>query len=376
MTNETDMMKAMFGPVPEGFSQAVQRGLAAPTPRQRFPARAVFFAAALLLLSASAYAAAARLGLWDVLMKAHPELPAAVQEAIVTQAPQEATLGPLTITLLESLSDPYLTYAACTIDRTGSDCLLVPYSDIYRYEAGDKTYVVPHEDIPECERLRLGLPEGTSYLEAAELTGLPIYAVHATLQDDSGNFSYSALPDLAWNESGQALLTVRCVDRQARSEDSPLTLTFSLHPVTAPSSTVSAMLHRSEPLTFFPVLTGVTATCTYMPIGSAAIGESEVLSVLAEQTACGIYFTITSRTSAAEKPTASQLHACMLTLVDSNHRRLPTGASLARNITTSDWPLIYSWHPTALKDFPEQIIVTDYLKSSNAYIHMQKTSAP
>lgn len=370
MRNEIDALQTMFGPLPPGFSAAIRTSLAQPVQRKAFPLRAVLIAAALVLLTTGACALAVRLGLWEAFSSIGLKHPGQVYQAIVTHTPQSATLGPLTFTLTETLSDPYLTYAACTVERTEeSDCLIIPYSDIYLHsDSGSAAYAYPHLPMPSCECTRLNLPEGTTYLEAAELTGLPLYAINARLHFPDLPYTQTFLPHITWSDNGQALITAHSVLSTAHHESMTATLTFTLHLVSPLNGTMSAAWRSLEAFTFSTAVTGITSRATYLPQGSTFVGENEVLSVTAEQTACGIYFTINSHCHAEKKPAIGQLHKYMLCLVGEDGRRLSLGLSTSARVSSAAWPQVISWIPTPLDALPPTLRVTDYSKQTNEYV--------
>lgn len=366
MKDELELMKTMFGPVPESFSGAVQRGLESPGAPRRTHWRTVLVAAALILLASSAFAVTRALGLLSAFDRNGSKYPSTLQAAIVTTQPQTITAGPLSFTLVESLSDPYQTYAACTIQRTsGEDCLITWYDEV-AIDYGANAIL---QQLTEQECIRLHLPEDTTYAQAAKKAGIPVYVVNAQLTRNDGAWSMPLTPDIIKYDDGSALLIAHQVLNIP--EDGPLdmTLTITVYTLNPETGRPEHHLTASGEMQLRTVPVSVTAVRTYLPEKNYVIGPAELLSVKAEQTACGVYFTITSRSN-AQKKASPVPPAYMLCLVDSDHRRLPTGISNAWRVWAPDWPLVYSWHPTALDALPEEIIVTDFDKKTGMFVRL------
>lgn len=360
-----DDLKTMFGPTPASFSRAVRRALADAPVSRRQPLRVTLIAAVLVLLATGAYAITSHLGLLSAFVSARRSYPSTVQQAIVTAEPQAVSIGPLTFTLTETLADPYVTYAACTIERTGQADCLITY-----YEPGSTVHLADRK-LPACEYTRLGLPEGVTYLEAAQATGLRVYVVNAELDLPTEAMQLPGLPTIAWDAEGSALLTAHHVVKERDPEHPEVTLNLSVHVMNPTSGQLYHTLDETASITFTPTISGTIATRTYHPLGSAIVGDMVVQSVLAEQTACGIYFTLTSQGTGEEAPPRSQWNQLLLCPVQENNKRLALSISSMARVTVDSWPAITSWYPTALDAFPDTLRVTDYLKKTGDFVFLE-----
>ena len=290
-------LKNMFGQTPDSFNLAIERALAGEKPARETPAprrlnktwSIVLIVALALAMTAVAYAAAVRMGLIDFIDSSGyiGPIPEAALEVLQNTSVQSWEIGPVTVSLNETIADSHLTYVVCQARMTdGSDALF------YNWDWMDTR-------IPDALRERLGL-EGEWLTQAAAAYDGPIYSAQMRLELDPAFTSGDEMElDPVYGSDG-SLLNAYMVgtDPSAIGETVAGQLRIDLRRVEVTNAWEdSQMLHWDSEVVeswteFFPIeipVTGVLETKTYLPVEEADLGWGTLERVDVERTPAGAY---------------------------------------------------------------------------------------
>lgn len=282
-------LKAMFGQTPDSFTAAMERALAGETPARDVPkprrlSRAwviVLLAMLALTLATGGYAAAVRLGLLDLRGEEVSRVPQSAVDVLRDTQVQTWTVGPVRVSLNESIADGHVTYVICQSDMADdSDALLVHWVD--------DLYI----DTPESLQQRLGLSAGMLGFAVLDYEG-PIYSVETRLQVASivdemimeayygsdgslitGDATYPEPGSVGESVSGELKIDVARIDITAYGEYG------------AQFDILESWTER------FPVeipVTGVMEARTYQPLEGQGLSWAEIEAIRAERTPAGVY---------------------------------------------------------------------------------------
>ena len=335
MRNMDDLnLKDAFAPMPEPCRAALMdavRSIKEETEMKRASLRAVLIAAAIIVATMVIAFAATQMGLTDFFKHFYSiTLPDSAQTVLSTTEQKTYSVGPLAITLRETLADGRLAYVTTQAKTADGSKALIQMSN------GDIS-----DRIPDSEAARLNVPVHTSFLDAAKQTNTPLYMVSSYLTIDDAYNGGEGMQDILWAEDGSALL----VNMLTLSPDTvPVTLTGVLtlrvrEIDTATLSYAKGKDWRIEEEISMPV-NGVTAEKTYIPSGEAQLLGYIVQSIKAEKTCAGAYLTATLTAGAG----ASQEDVWNLYNVvefkDAQGQAFPLGISLSGLLNDEGWPTV------------------------------------
>lgn len=339
-------LKAMFGKTPDSFNLAVERALAGekaagpangnPAPRRLSRTWTIVLIVALVLaLTTGAYAAAVRLGLVDFIGRGEiGDIPQAALEVLQSTEAQSWEVGPVTVSLNETIADGHLIYVVCQSRMTdGSDALL------YNWDFMDAR-------TPDVLKDCLGL-EGDRMSQAAAAYDGPIYSVQTRLELDSAFTDGEEMElDPTYGSDG-SLLNAQMVstDRGAIAEAVTGQLRVDVRRVEVSNAWEdSQMLHWDAEVVeawteYFPVeipVTGALETKTYLPTDGNDLGWGVLERVDVERTPAGAYANI--RVLVTDPSTTLHMIGCGLR--DENNERLPAGIYPASGFDDTEWPVV------------------------------------
>lgn len=371
--NPTDKeLKAMFGQTPDSFTAAMERAIAgekpadAPAPRRLNRTWSVVLIVALVLaLTTGAYAAAVRLGLRDMLNQGIiTSVPQSALEALQATEVQSWEVGPLTVSLNETLADGYMVYVVSQINTTdGSKALMVQGTDDF--------YV----RVPDNLKAYLGV-EGERMGDAALRYDGPIYTVDVWLNIDS-ELIMSEIMGLegVYGDDGSLLVASMTPTVPERLGDTlPGELQVKVRQLRISSYQEEAPtvggeeyhIDREEVAeweAFLPIeipVTGVVETKTYLPDGDDDLGWCTVEKVDAERTAAGMYVYISL--------TASGDGRGWVECLDANQQEYPRNDMYSTtHIDRDDYPHIVFMTYYSTDELPDPL----YLQSDDKTIRLR-----
>jgi hypothetical protein len=335
MRNMDDLnLKEAFAPMPETCHAALMkaaRSVKEEENMKRASYRVAFIVAAILVATMVAAFAATQLGLTDFFNTYDTTLPDTAKTVLSATEQKTYTVGPLAITLRETLADgriAYVTTQAKPFD--GSNALIT---------GGD------FEVIPDNEANRLKVPEDTSFVDAAKQANIPLYIVSSYLTIDGKYMDVEGqeMQDILWAEDGSALL----VDMLPTKPDAvPVTLVGTLtlrvreiDPATGSYIEGKDKDYQAEEKISIPV-NGITAEKTYTPVGEALLAGFTVQSVKAEKTCAGVYLTATLTAGAEALREDAQLLYKFVEFRDAQGKTFPIGINLSGNLIDEGWPTV------------------------------------
>lgn len=283
-------------------------------------------AAALVVMAAAAFAAnSAGLLHW---FGSHYgiELPKAAQELLAETEPKTVTVGPITFTIRDILSDgrvSYLAVEASTAD--GSPAVLYMGN-------GDPSDSIGSELAAALDTE--GILPPTSYADAARMLGLPLYSVDAYLTP-KGNVSVpQEMMDSANQEDGSILLIDMLYTDPGAVGDA-LLADVVLRAVEIDTNTLARKggMWTASDARSVPVC-GVVAEKTYTVVSDENMSvKFTVTQVTAEQTCAGVYVTIHATIDGGISTTGL---GRVFTVLDAQGNPYPRGISLTEECLNGD----------------------------------------
>lgn len=332
-------LKDAFAPMPDTCHAALINAARSAKEEEnvkRASFRMALIAAAIIVATMVAAFAATQLGLIDFFNNHYNiPLPDSAKTVLSTTEQKTYTVGPLAITLRETLADGRIVYVTTQAKTNDGSNALITGGDL--------------EVIPDSEVKRLKLPEHTSFVDAAKQAKIPLYVVSSYLAIDEKYFLNAdgeymggeEMMSIIWAEDGSVLL----VDMLQPYPDAvPETLSGTLtlrvreiDPVTG--SYIVGKDWKIEEEISIPV-NGVTAEKTYAPAGEAQLAGFTVQSVKAEKTCAGVYLTATLTAGADAKQEDAQLLYKFVEFADVQGKTFPVGINLTGNLNDEGWPTV------------------------------------
>lgn len=342
MKHDVDQLnlRSAFGTEPEECHAALMAAVRSVEEEKKTPRpmlRTLVIAAALLLCMTAAAFAATQSGLLDWLAESMgAQAPASAGDVLSATKKASYEVGPLTMTVSETLADGRLAYlTVSTACKDGASALICEGS-------GD-----PYDPVGAAQAAALNHPDitaDTPMALAARKTGLPLYSVMAWLQLDDDVRTGEEMMDALRLEDGSVLLiNMLNTDPQKVSDtlDAYVYLRVrQLDPATL--ETVGDLWQTVEQRIL--TIHGVTNQRTYTPQGDPALNSAMTLtSVKAEQTCAGVYVTVYVDTPDG-MPGKELMESAfdLLQLLDENGEPFPDGISLSYSVTTATGGELYT----------------------------------
>ena len=355
-------LKAMFGQTPDSFNAAIDRALAGekaekPASEKPMPRRLsrtwtiVLIVALVLALTTGAYAAAVRMGLIDFAGDYIGEIPQAALEVLQSTTVQSWEVGPVTVSLNETIADGHLTYVVCQARMTdGSDALLYNW-DCFELRT------------PEVLKERLGLEGDWLAVAAAGYDGV-ICSVQTRLELDPEITDGNEMElDPAYGHDG-SLLNAYMVQTDASALGE--TVTGQLRVDVRLMQVNDAWLGEyaihwdadvKEAWTeYFPVeipVVGTIETKTYLPVEDAAFSWGILERVDVERTPAGAYGSIRVRVT----DPSVDIHRVGCGLRDESGEYLPKGIYMAGGFDDAEWPVVTWLDYFGADELPQTLLV-------------------
>ena len=303
----------------------------------------------LILATVAAAIAATQLGWVDYFGERFGiTVPMAAQEVLTATTPQQFTVGPMTFTFNQLLTDKRIVMSSAKINTT--DGVEVLYADDTSvYEAVDSLSSTVLE--------RYNLDSGLSWLEAAKQLNLPLYGIRALVEIDPEYDGGEAMEDAMWNEDGSIVyFNMPVLTPKSVKDDLPATLYMSVTQFDPNSGEIIDKWQMRENITL-PVAPLLNEK-TYLPQGDAELGKMKLVSVYAQQYVTGIYLTSTFTMKESTTPDSAVGALYSLTLCDSEGNALPAGLNMSGSAFTYDLQEELETM-TSLDKLPDSLMVTD-----------------
>ena len=291
----------MFGQTPDSFTAAMERALAGEMPVRETPKpqrlRRVWVIALIavlaLVLTTGGYAAAVRFGLLDLRGQDVSRVPQSAVEVLRDTQVQTWTVGPVRVSLNESIADGHVTYVICQSNMAdGSDALLMHQTD--------ELYI----DTPESLQQRLGLREGMLGFSALAYDG-PVYSVETRLEVPS--VMDEMIMEAYYGSDGSLITGDATYPKPGFAEEivsGELYIDIArieLSSYTEYGAQYEVLERWTERVPVEIPVTGVIESAAYEPLEGEGLSWAEIEGIRAERTPAGVYIYADLRVTDLEK---------------------------------------------------------------------------
>lgn len=289
-------------------------------------------------------------------------VPRAAQEIMNATEAKTYEVGPLTFTVKQLLCDGRLAMSATDIRTTdGSEAL-------YCCDPGD--VLGCNGENGEALAKRLGLPESTTYVDAAKQLNLPLYWPRAILIPAEEYDGGEEMEDPLWNEDNtMTYFSMAYLDQDKTKElnalPTEILLRVSMIDPETGEEIESSVIRQREQIEI-PVQ-GVVAEKDYAPVEAFTLNGYTLVSVHAEQTVAGVYLDrVYEADEEAKKiyetagPDETFDIVCELwegTWVQENGQGFPEGISLSGEYDDEDFPLLHFRDMISVDKMPDTLIL-------------------
>lgn len=344
-------LRNAFAPMPDKCRDALMNA-ALSTKKEntmkRASFRVVLIAAIIIVATIMVALAAGQLGLNDLFTSFYrTTLPESAKNVLAATEQKAYAVGPLTITLCETLADGRVVYANTRAMPADGTPALIQMSN------GDLSM-----GIPDSEAARLNVPKGTSFLNAAKQAGVPLYTVSSYMTIDGAYIDGQEMRDILWSEDGSALF-VDMLTTNPNLVRETLTgiLTLRVREINADKGGyIEDKDWKTKEEITIPV-NGVTAEKTYLPENEAQLSVYTVKSVKAEQTCAGTYLTATLTARDGVLATDVWMLDNFVRFADAQGVPFALGMNLSSNLGYIEWPNLVWEFMVSADALPESIKV-------------------
>lgn len=327
LESELQKLKEKYPPMPDACYQGLMdaaRSVKEEEKMKRFTFRTVLAAALILALTVAVALAAGQLGLKDMLGDSgYYAMPDSAEQALTDTEKKQFEVGPLSVTLVETLADGNLIYAN-TLAAAQTPAVLYTWS-------GDAM-----DSIDAMHAGALGVEGKISYAEAAQQKNLPLYRISSWLEYDAAYCGGEEMTEAVYGENGEVLCVFMAMtDPEALPEAVNAVLTVRVEecdPATG-EPLEDRKWQIQEEITI-PVH-GVTAEKHYTWEGEGRLEGCTLQAVTARQTCAGVYLTVTL--TADESADQDRLYD-QLVFADENGVPFPAGISFTGKMDAERWP--------------------------------------
>lgn len=353
MRNMDDLnLKDAFAPMPEPCHTALMdaaRSVKEEKDMIRATLRVVLIATAFIVATMMVAFAATQLGLIDLFHNTYDvPLPESAQTVLSATEQKKYSVGPLNITLRETLADGHI--ACVTTQAKPSDGSFA----LIQMDNGSIT-----DRIPDSQAVRLKVPSGTSFQDAARQANIPLYFISSYLTIDRRCMDDDQMQDIVWDADGSALLVDMLRTKpDAVSENLVGSLTLRVRQMDpATSSFVEGKdWQMSENISI--AVNGVTAERSYTPDGEALLAGYTVQSVKAVKTCAGAYLTVTLTAGAGASREDVWSFYEMVDFKNAQGQTFPQGMNLSAGLNKKGWPEVTLEIMVSIDTLPDAIQMT------------------
>lgn len=340
---------------PQKLEASVKAALArleeTPRPRSHLLRAAVVAAAILIALCGAAYAAM-QLGWFQYFAeKWNVKIPSAAQNTMNEAGHEVYQVGPLAITCQQLMADRHIALCSAQAQMAdGSQALF----------ASDTNIEDVMDDGKETLADLYGVARGTTWLEAARQTGLPLYGVRVLLEPAGEYDGGTAMEDAMWQEDGSIVsFSMPFLECRQAGEALPCTLYMAVIQFDTESGEQLTKWEQRETL-WLPVASLLDEK-DYQSQDGASLEKFTLQKVHAELYATGVYVELTVSAAASARPSAENLFA--IACYDEYGKELPMGMSLSSSWNTDNWPIAMLEYMYSLEKLPARLLIKDGSKS-------------
>lgn len=327
-------LRNAFSPEPEACRTALMdaaRSVREDEPMKRYTIRTMLIAALIIAAMMAVAVAATQSGLMTWFSEHYKTaLPAAAQEVLSTTEKSTFEAGPAVVTINKLLCDGKIAYLTAEIqpNKEGS-AILYPGS-------GD-----PYDWIGEMAAARFNHPQitaKTSYLEAAQILNVPLYAASAWMEIDASFLTDSEMMDALVLENGNLLLIhMLYLTEPHAGKELPVQLSVRISELDKETlEYVDDKRWEASEERILPIH-GVTAEKHYKPVSSTLLHDHfRLTGVTARQTCAGVYIHIYMEPSQTTTLEELFMEGFEWDVLNENGMPYPTGISLSAELLNAD----------------------------------------
>ncbi len=292
----------------------------------------------------------------------HGSVPSPMQQALNNVEHTAYELGPITFTVDEALCDGMTGIVSISARMTDGSAALLASTEDYGMPISS-SYL-------DTELARLGLAEGTTWLEAARQKNLPLYAVHAVPQP--GQYSDDQYEDYLHDAEGAFVdFSGFTVNPEALGDAVSLELFLSVSAID-PETGEMTRQWQDRPEYTIPVNRSILAEKTYVPEETLATGGFRLENVRMELRITGAYvYTTFTASDAVDHENEAWVEDCyQVEIVGADGEHFSTGVSMSGACDDSAWPVVVLSDTIMIDALPDAIGVK--LTYSDETVHLLK----
>lgn len=353
-------LRDAFPPMPDQCREALMRAACSvkeDEPMKRISLRAVLIAALIIAATMAIAVAATQLGLKDLLGD-NTALPEAAQGVLSATEQKTYAVGPVAITLRETLADGHLVYVTCQAqpekEKTG---LVMDHNSDFAEGVSDELAAY------------LNVEKGLTFCQAAQQAKLALYQASAYLTLEPGLIQGEEMMDCVYGEDGSVLLVDMLQTKpEAMGESVTGTLTMTvweLDPATG--ERMEGKEWTREEAVSIPVNSAAEEK-SYAPEGESRLLGYTLQSVQAEKTCAGVYLrAVFQAPEGASQESAYDLYT--LEYQDVQGASLPGGISFSGGLDeTAIWPTVVLESMLGLEQLPASLTLVDPASGSTVTV--------
>lgn len=267
--------------------------------------------------------------------------------------PQSYTLGPVTFTVQEAVSDNRFAMVSTKISVTdGSPALMTQFADDPIGAYGERSRVLMNA---------LGVEDGSlSCMEVAAQKNIPLYSVRVAIEVDESVNGGEGMEDIMWDAQGNvAYFSNYALKTESVGEELPITLFLRVAQIDANGEEIQKWTAR-EAMTI-PVGKQL-AENTYVPETPYTVDGVMLTGIRAELYVTGAYLTFTWQMPEGVENNDDfniwDYHSDLL-LTDGAFNVFERGVSLSGNWNSDAWPTVTVEEMINVEELPGVIRVSD-----------------
>lgn len=344
-------LRSAFPEMPQECYDALMRTVRSvkeEDPMKKLTLRTALIVTALIVATMAVALAASQLGLKDLLGDSNQYYLPEKAQTVLSETPQKTfDLGPVSITLRETLADGRLVYMNTQAAAKEKKALVMDWTQ-------EMDEVISSEDAKY-----LGVQEGLTFQEAAQAADVPLYMVRSYLSLENPDcLTGEEMADYVRGEDG-VVLSVNMLQTFPDQVGDTLKGSINLTVTQLDAATGNPMADNAwklEEAIEIPV-NGVTAEKTYACPDGMMAGAYTLESISAQQTAAGVYLTATLK--AGEAALQDEVWALydQLQLLDENGQTIPDGISFTGSLVDEAWPTVTLERMVGLDALPQSLMV-------------------
>lgn len=292
----------------------------------------------------------------------HGSVPAPMQQALNQAEHTTYELGPVTFTVDQALCDGMTGIVSISARTTDGSAALLASTEDFNMPISS-SYL-------DTELARLGLEEGTTWLEAAKQKNLPLYAVHAVPRP--GQYADDQYEDYLHDAEGAFVdFSGFTVDPEELGDTVSLELFLSVSAIDPETGEITQQW-QDRPEYTVPVDRSILAEKTYTPeepLDAAGLRLENVRMEL-RITGAYVYTTFTASDSVDHENEAWMEDCYQVEIMSADGDSFSTGVSMSGSCDDSAWPTVVLSDTIMIDALPDAIGVK--LSYDDETVHLLK----